>query len=146
MDGYATKEKVVTYITRQRNGQVQVLVFDHVDMPEAGTQVPAGTVEPGEQPEVAALREACEEAGLCNLTITRYLGRCRWVCEERREIHWRSVFHLESPEEVADEWIHVVHGHGEDEGMRFRCFWLDAQAAAGALVGDQGAYLAYLPT
>lgn len=32
--------RVVVYVTRVVDGLVQVLVFDHRDVPEAGTQVP----------------------------------------------------------------------------------------------------------
>jgi hypothetical protein len=45
--------KVLAYITRTRNGQTQLLVFDHGDDPQAGTQVPAGTVEESETVEAA---------------------------------------------------------------------------------------------
>ena len=37
-------EKAFAYITRDD----ELLVFRHVDSPEAGIQVPAGTIEPGE--------------------------------------------------------------------------------------------------
>ncbi len=40
--------RVVVYVTRVVDGLVQVLVFDHRDVPEAGTQVPAGGVRAGE--------------------------------------------------------------------------------------------------
>jgi 8-oxo-dGTP pyrophosphatase MutT (NUDIX family) len=40
------------------------LIFSHPDYPEAGLQVPAGTLEPGEHPEAGVLREAYEETGL----------------------------------------------------------------------------------
>jgi len=40
---------VVVYVTRVVDGLVQVLVFDHRDVPEAGTQVPAGGVHAGER-------------------------------------------------------------------------------------------------
>ena len=40
-------QKVYAYITRAE----QLLVFSHVDFPEAGIQVPGGTLEPGDQLE-----------------------------------------------------------------------------------------------
>ena len=58
------RHKVLAYITREQGGVRQVLVFDHQDQPEAGLQVPAGTVEPGELIEPALWREIEEEAGL----------------------------------------------------------------------------------
>ncbi len=49
--------KVLAYITRQRGNETQLLVFEHLDFPDAGVQVPKGTVEPGEAIERAAQRE-----------------------------------------------------------------------------------------
>ena len=54
LDDGTTLLKVLAYVTRLRNGDVELLVFDHRDAPEAGIQVPAGTIEPGESPDVAA--------------------------------------------------------------------------------------------
>ena len=63
-------DKVGAYIT---SGS-RLLVFRHVDFPEAGVQAPAGTVDPGEAPDDAVLREAQEETDLCGLTIRSYQG------------------------------------------------------------------------
>ena len=56
--------KVVAYITRERDGKEQLLVFTHRDYPEAGLQVPAGTVQPNEAAEDALHRELSEELGV----------------------------------------------------------------------------------
>ena len=64
-------EKVYTYITQGK----RLLVFRHVDFPAAGIQIPGGTIEYGESPEAAALREAGEETGLQDLVVNGYLGR-----------------------------------------------------------------------
>ncbi len=63
--------KVTAFVTRQRGEAAELLVFRH---PTAGVQLPAGTVELGEAPEAAVLREAAEETGLPGLTIVRKLG------------------------------------------------------------------------
>ena len=66
-------EKVTAFITRTgRQGQQQLLLFQH---PQAGVQIPAGTVDAGEDWQTAVLREATEETGLTQLTIHRYLGQ-----------------------------------------------------------------------
>ncbi len=49
--------KILAYITRQRGSETQLLVFGQVDFPEAGVQVPEGTVKSGEAIERAAQRE-----------------------------------------------------------------------------------------
>ncbi|MFE3678054.1 NUDIX domain-containing protein [Streptomyces griseus] len=57
-------------------------VFDHADPPEAGTQVPAGGIAPGEDPERAVLREVAEETGPTGALGGRTGGR--------RERHGRA--------------------------------------------------------
>ncbi len=42
----------------------ELLVFQHAGMPEAGLQVPGGTVEQGETPNDAVAREVLEESGV----------------------------------------------------------------------------------
>jgi len=64
-------EKVTAFITRLTGRGTDLLLFEH---PYAGIQLPAGTVEAGETPEHAVLREAFEETGLQPLTIRKYLG------------------------------------------------------------------------
>lgn len=67
------KQKVYAYITCGS----RLLVFEHPHVPEAGIQVPGGTVEAGELPEAAVLREAHEETGLSDLKIQAFLGQSR---------------------------------------------------------------------
>jgi 8-oxo-dGTP pyrophosphatase MutT (NUDIX family) len=64
-------EKVTAFVTRPSDEGLALLLFEH---PYAGIQIPAGTVEHGESPEAAVLREAAEETGLRMLTIRRALG------------------------------------------------------------------------
>ena len=63
--------KVYAYITSPEN---QLLVFKHMDFPEAGIQVAGGTVELGEAVEQAVMREAQEETGLSDLQLVRKVG------------------------------------------------------------------------
>lgn len=88
--------KAFAYVT---HGE-RLLLLAHPDAPEAGIQVPAGTVRDGELPEDAALREAREETGLTGLTLVRFLGE--HVRDMRDysldEIHHRFFFHLRCAE------------------------------------------------
>ncbi len=66
-----TVHKVTCFITRTQKSGTNLLLFNH---PIAGVQIPAGTVNPGEDPVTAAHREAFEETGLTDLILERALG------------------------------------------------------------------------
>ena len=63
--------KVTCFITRYQKSGHELLLFNH---PNVGVQIPAGTVNPGEDLESAARREASEETGLSDLVLERSLG------------------------------------------------------------------------
>ena len=138
------RQKVQCYITREHAGSLQALVFEHIDYPEAGVQVPAGSIEPGETPEEAALREAWEESGIQDLHVQRYIGKFHWWHADRREDHERHVFQLTTSQTLPERWEHTVSAGVEDKGIRFTCYWLDCAVAVQALSGNQGDYLQYL--
>ncbi len=62
--------KVTAFITRTTEKSRELLVFMH---PSAGLQLPAGTIEAGETPEAAVLRETAEETGLGTVSIIELL-------------------------------------------------------------------------
>lgn len=133
------RHKVLAYITRERRGRTELLVFAHRDQPEAGLQVPAGTVEAGEAIEHALWREVAEEAGLtaAQLRLVRQLAA-------HPEPEWdqvRHVFHLAAAAELPEAWTHLVQGAGEDSGLAFVYHWstLDIE-----LAGNQHRWLAAL--
>ncbi len=64
-------EKVTAFITRERYGVKELLLFKH---PRAGVQIPAGTVEDGESLKTALKREIYEETGLRLVKIEKILG------------------------------------------------------------------------
>lgn len=64
------RKRVFTYITFNR----KLLVIDHVDYPHLKMQIPGGTIEEGESPMHAAIREAEEETGLSGLALKTFLG------------------------------------------------------------------------
>ena len=57
----STLHKVTAYVTRGKRNAAELLVFRH---PNAGFQLPAGTVETPETPAAAAVREVFEETGV----------------------------------------------------------------------------------
>ena len=56
--------RAASYITRTGRQGPELLVFSYPTVPEAGTHLPGGGVEPGEPLEAAAIREAHEEVGI----------------------------------------------------------------------------------
>ena len=133
----AVKLKVLAYVTRVRDGVVELLVHEHRDAPEAGIQVPAGSVEEGENLEAAVLRELREETGITAAAIAGRIEVYDWFNDVTRRWNRRNVYHLRCG--VTDErWTHRVGGDGEDEGMAFDCWWMPIGEAERRLVGDQG--------
>ena len=76
-------KKVTAFITRERNGVEELLLFKH---PTAGIQIPAGTVEEGETPETAVRREVHEETGLRVVKIEKSIGCIENELEENERI------------------------------------------------------------
>ncbi len=110
------RRRVLAYVTRERNGRRELLVFDQND-PHAGTQVPAGRLDPGETLAEGLLRELHEEAGIEQATIVRELGSWN-TSYENHAFEVRTI-----GEEPADAWEHVVLGDGDDAGLVFRYRW-----------------------
>jgi 8-oxo-dGTP pyrophosphatase MutT (NUDIX family) len=109
------REKVLAYITRRSD---ELLVFAHTEKyPDAGIQVPAGGVEPGEEPATAVLRETYEESGLA-LGNPVHLGSYEWQVVAPSRI--RHFFWLQAPMDTPDQWEHGVSAGEEDRGMIFR--------------------------
>jgi 8-oxo-dGTP pyrophosphatase MutT (NUDIX family) len=107
--------RVVAYVVRDGD----LLVFDHRDFPEAGTQVPAGTVEETEDPAVAVVREVLEECGV-HARVIRDIGFTDTIAPKRGEPRRNFFFEL-TTDDPRDEWEHVVGGGGGDDGLVFVC-------------------------
>lgn len=136
------QQKALAYVTRARGTRRELLVFEHVDHPEAGVQVPAGTIEAGEDPAACVVREVTEETGLASLGTPRHLTTHTLHAPWAQRHHERHVYHIELTGDAPDEWTHAVTGGG-DSGLRFACRWHDL-AEPIDLAGAQGAYLEFL--
>jgi ADP-ribose pyrophosphatase YjhB (NUDIX family) len=132
------KHKVIAYIVRRRGGASQLLVFEHRGIPEAGVQVPAGTVEPDEGIEAGLYREVFEEAGLRPEQL-----KLRGKVAEMLEPEWdqlRHAYMLEAADDLPEKWAHTVGGQGEDEGMIFEHYWIELTPGV-RLAGEQERWL-----
>lgn len=135
-----TKIKVLAYIFRASNGLRELLVFDHRDTPEVNPQVPAGTVDLGEEIEKAILREVYEESGLKLSSYDSYLGEFIYHRKDLNQIHKRNVY-IFSINEIRDKWTHIVSDGEEDKGQEFDFYWLPIEKARQTLVAQMGDYL-----
>ncbi len=129
-------DKAVAYITRLHDSKIQLLVFDHDEkFADAGTQVPCGTVDPGESPLDTLFREIQEEAGLVGLEKAEQIDRYQFFADYAQKYLRRHVYHIQAKGSQPDKWTHIVQGHGDDEGMSFHYFWIDLKTAKGQLSG-----------
>lgn len=139
----AIVEKAVAYITKEE----RLLVFRHVDV-DAGIQVPAGTLEPGESPGDGVLREAEEETGLRGLIVRRFLGTRDYDMSAygAAETHRRHYFHLECTGDAPEVWRHVERdpSGGQEAGIEFELYWIKLPDDVPELAAGQGDYLAEL--
>lgn len=130
------KRKVAAYITRDD----QLLVFHEPHAPEAGVQVPGGTMEAGEDPREAVLREAREETGLDGLELVAYLGRHESTLEVRngeRIAIQRHYFHLRLQGDAPQRWRHweMTPSEGEDGPILLELWWTPLGEAQALLDG-----------
>jgi 8-oxo-dGTP diphosphatase len=117
-----TRHKVLVYIT---HGD-RLLVFREPDSPEAGIQVPGGTVGEGEEPAAAAMREAFEETGLPDLELRASLGEFEHYVPECEEIWRRHVYHLTCQGQPPARWRHqeTDPSYGGPGPITFELFWV----------------------
>lgn len=91
----------------------EILAFTH---PKAGKQLIKGTIEPGESPAIAAVRELCEESGIVNAKVVQSLGL--WDAGVHGQ---RWAFFLCSPlTSLPNQWSHFTSDGG---GHTFTFFW-----------------------
>ncbi|MFK0038149.1 NUDIX hydrolase [Pseudomonas monteilii] len=91
----------------------RLLLFRH---PMAGTQLVKGTIESGEAPSEAALRELAEESGIDDAIVETDLG-C-WNAEHLDQI-W-SFQLCRALRDLPESWTHQAL---DDHGHVFEFFW-----------------------
>jgi 8-oxo-dGTP pyrophosphatase MutT (NUDIX family) len=94
-------------------GFSRILVFKH---PSAGIQLVKGTIESGELPADAALRELREESGISNAKVDRDLGL--WVSGFEDQI-W-SLQLCSTRSALPDAWVHRTE---DDGGLNLKFYW-----------------------
>jgi len=134
-------EKVYAYITCED----QLLIFKHTRFPEAGIQVPGGTVEENETAPEAVLREAREETGLDDLMLLSYLGMHPFDLSSvgGTGIQHRHFFHLRYTGAKKNLWRHYekTPSDGYPEPIEFEFAWVKFSENMPELAGDQGVML-----
>ena len=138
------RHKVFAYITNRG----RLLVFTHPLAPEAGVQVPAGTIEEGEDPDVVVLREAWEETGLHELTLVGLLGERVFDASPlgRDELNVCRFYHLRCAGDPPDLWTHFERypSDGTTVPIPFDFFWARLPHEAPALIADHDSCLPQL--
>ena len=138
------RHKVFAYVT---HGDL-LLVFRHPNAPQAGLQVPAGTVRDGEPPEEAVMREVTEESGLDDVVLIRLLGeQIREMSDfGRDEVHHRRFYHLRCGGEPPATWRHEERdpSDGSTEPIVFEFFWARLPHEVPELVEDHDKLLPQL--
>jgi len=133
--------KVVIYITHRD----KLLVFRHTQFPEAGIQVPGGSIEVGEFIEQAAIREAEEETGLTDLELVDYLGEDLLDLSktEFAAMVRRYFFHLVVTGEPKQTWIHYEYNpsDGSPAPIEFEFFWVKFPDEVPKLSGERDVFL-----
>jgi 8-oxo-dGTP pyrophosphatase MutT (NUDIX family) len=113
----------------------RLLVFRH---PEDGNmQLPKGTIEPGESPEVAVRRELLEESGIDYAGALQSLGTLERECEagvegntDRHPQLWH-LFLMRAEGRLPETFAHTATGSPEEEGLMFVFSWLEPGDAIG---------------
>jgi len=130
-------QKAYGYITRLHNGKPQVLVFHHL-IPEAGIQIPKGTVRKDEGPEEAVMREMGEETGMSGLQLRKLVAVDLWKADDG-VLHERFFYEL-TVSDSQEEWLFNPTGGGEEDGLTFHFFWISSLDEV-ELVRGHGDYL-----
>jgi 8-oxo-dGTP pyrophosphatase MutT (NUDIX family) len=137
-----TRHRAYAYVTHGS----RLLVFTQPLSPEAGIQVPAGTIQQDEDPAAAALREAREETGLVTLRLVRFLAQDTRDMRDcgSEELQSRWFYHVAYEATPPESWS---HGEFDDSGrllQPFDFFWAELPGGVPKLVANYDDFLPQL--
>ncbi|WP_217589830.1 NUDIX domain-containing protein [Lentibacillus saliphilus] len=98
--------KVTCFITRKKDNKQELLLIQH---PNAGVQIPAGTVEIDEDFYQAAIREAMEETGLKEFVSSKSLGKQEQNLEGKYIIFDKAKIYSR-PDTSSFQWAEIRRG------------------------------------
>lgn len=99
-------EKITAFITRKKKN-VDLLLIQH---PNAGIQIPAGTVEEGETVVEALKREILEETGLKNVKIKNYIGSQKTKLSNNEFLVSTKTKVYSRPTPTSFDWVELRKG------------------------------------
>ncbi len=134
------RRRAYIYLTGLGELGLEAAVFRHPDFEAMtlGIQVPGGTIEPEETPEVGALREALEESGVDGFAAVPHLATD--VRSYPTEVTERFFYQFRVHADVPDTRNHTVSDGKLDKGMVFEYSWLGVTEAKRVL-SHMGDYL-----
>ncbi|KXH86776.1 NUDIX domain-containing protein [Sporosarcina sp. HYO08] len=121
------KRKVLAYITKGDTSRRKILVFEQKEHPEAGLQVPGGTIEDDEFLIDALYREIEEETGLTRdeLVLNGKVSKTKFYPKNKDIMYERTIFHLAyTGSHHERDWEHKVDRYGKDHGRTFVLHWV----------------------
>ncbi|WP_051620945.1 NUDIX domain-containing protein [Paenibacillus sp. UNC451MF] len=99
--------KVTCFITRECDSGTELLLFQH---PNAGIQLPAGTVELNEDFREAAQREAFEETGLREFASCTYIGEQATSLPSDKYFTYHNAKVYSRPDLSSAQWAEIRRG------------------------------------
>lgn len=115
-------KKVLVYLVSRG----RILTFEHCDYPDAGIQVPGGTLKAGECIVTCAQRELFEESGLRKTAEPLLLNEYSFFPEwDEGVVHHRHLVAVFDDAIEPVGFIHTVTHGAEDKGLRLNYSWCD---------------------